>query len=190
MRPMTKTLWFRGFVAIPLLLILGAGCGGRQGRLATIQAQLYTLTNLHPDARRSRMFSMNYLQDGLIPVCTPVVFNEVDDDHVYFTVTETGARFEYLYRDSGEPFDVNINKYFGPSCDRAAIATMSAVDQQGIQEGAILPGMTKRGVTLAVGFPPPVRTPTLDLDTWTYWQSRVNRLEVYFTGGVVTGVRD
>jgi hypothetical protein len=38
--------------------------------------EAYTLVNLHPDENRARLYSVNYLQAGLIPLCSRVTIHE------------------------------------------------------------------------------------------------------------------
>ncbi len=57
---------------------------------------------------------------------------------------------------------------------------LSAVDQEGIQAGKAMLGMTKQGVMIALGYPAMHKTPSTDLNTWVYWKARFNMLTVNF----------
>ena len=78
-------------------------------------------------------------------------------------------------------------RYFGPQCPD--LRSMRPEDVSGIQNAAVYQGMTKAGVIAAIGYPPEHRTQTLEGDVWLYWASRMGRFEVYFTNGVVSGMR-
>ena len=55
-------------------------------------------------------------------------------------------------------------------------------DQEGVKAGKAMPGMTKQGVMVALGYPARNRTPSTDLNTWVYWKGRLNTLAVNFDG--------
>ena len=69
----------RALAAVSLLLLLSA-CSSPPPPHAfdalVGQTGVVTLTNLHPDEPRSRLFSINYQQAGLIPVCSAVTLLE------------------------------------------------------------------------------------------------------------------
>jgi len=171
--------------------IVGASCGHRVRYPVEESEEVYTLTNLHPDEGRGRLYSVNYQQDGLIKVCSPVRIEEVSAKRMTFTVLSTGRRYEYIFhRMEREPVEQHIGRYFGPRCPTETLQGLDAADVAGVQQGHVYQGMTRQGVILAVGYPPARTTPTLDSDVWRYWTSRFNSLEVYFQNGRVVGIRN
>lgn len=141
-----------------------------------------TLTNLHPDERRARLFAVNYQQDGLIPVCSAVTLLERNRKLLRFRVEASGKTYEYYYHEkgAGEPFASHLSRFFGTSCPRAQLDALSASDRQGVEQGKALPGMSKAAVVFALGYPPPHATPSLDGNRWIYWTNRFNRIAVVF----------
>ncbi|MCB9634519.1 MAG: hypothetical protein H6721_20540 [Sandaracinus sp.] len=180
-------------VALTLLGILALpSCGG--GAHYVVEGgggPVFLLTNLHPDARRT-IYSVNYTAPPggqVLPMCTPVRIDRVAPREIRFTDLQSNRRYRYIvHRSSRAPVEQHVQRYFGSAC--ADISAMTPEDQSGIQQGQIYQGMTKQGVILAVGFPPEHRTPSLDGDVWRYWRNKVNSFEVYFTNGVVTGIRN
>jgi len=150
-----------------------------------------TLTNLHPDERRSRLFAANYQQDGLIPVCSAVVLLDRNRERLVFSVQETGKTYEYYHhaKAAAEPFPEHLARYFGTECPRDD-ANLAEVDRRGIAEGKALAGMSKAGVVLALGVPPRHTTPSLDADRWLYWKNRFDRMAVVFRDGRVAGIEE
>jgi hypothetical protein len=59
----------------------------------------------------------------------------------------------------------------------------------GIQQGQVFQGMSKQGVILAIGYPPEHQTPSLEADQWSYWRNSHRRFQVYFVGGLVSGIQ-
>jgi hypothetical protein len=153
----------------------------------------YTLTNLHPDPQRKKLYAVNYQQGGLIPYCTPVKFVELDSKRVAFEIKETGIKYYYDYHNAAaEPFPDHLQRFFGTSCQEVKnkVKSLSQTDKEGIEAGEAKAGMTKDGVAIALGYPPRHVTPTLDMDQWTYWANRFNRFIVHFDDqGVVTDVQ-
>lgn len=176
-------------MAIPMLA-LGAGCGGRS-YVVEGQGPTYLMTNLHPDRRR-RLYSLNYSSPPggtLLPICTPVTLERIRGRVITFRAETTGLRYQYIVtRHSRAPMEEHVQRYFGTQCPN--IQAMSPEDQAGIQNGQVYQGMTKQGVIMAVGYPPSHATPTLDADVWKYWATQRNRFEVYFTNGIVSGIRN
>jgi len=151
-------------------------------------AGVYTLVNLHPDEERQRLYSVNYQQSGLLLRCTKVKLESLDTRRLKFRVLDNDREYEYIFHNSlREPIPKHLDKVFGTKCD-AKLDGMSEVDRQGVRSGSVLAGMTKRGVTLAIGYPPEHATPSLDSDIWTYWRNRFGKMTVSFTNGKVTGI--
>lgn len=170
-------------------LLAGAlACGGVAGQpgadamLPLVGADgVYTLVNLHPDEARAKLYAVNYQQEGLIPLCTPVELVDLGRKRLTFRVRETGRTYDYDYHKAAvEPFPVHLQRYFGTTCNTAEVKKLGAKDREGIRKGRALPGMTRQGVIYAIGYPPPHRTPTLEADRWVYWESRFDTMAVVF----------
>jgi hypothetical protein len=153
--------------------------------------RVYTLVNLHPDEKRSVLYAVNYQQAGLIPLYSEVVLLHLGREELRFRVLKTGREYQYVYHDAAaEPFPAHLLRFFGTNFDATEIQQLSDRDQAGIAGGVALLGMSKRGVTLAIGYPPRHMTPDLDSNVWMYWKSRLNRFSVMFDakGNVVAVV--
>ncbi len=152
---------------------------GEDGQTSLLDAHVvYTQTNLHPDLQRKRLYSINYQQAGLIPRCSEVYLEDVSAKKLIFSYQ--GQKYQYLYHKASGSFDDNIKKYFATSCDKSLADLLNEQDQKGINEGKIFQGMTKKGVTLAIGYPPQHVTPSLDSDSWKYWKNRFVTFMVNF----------
>ena len=150
---------------------------------------VYTLTNLHPDPKRSRLYAVNYQQPSLIPLCTEVTLLAASKKVMKFTTNNTGQKYAYYYHKSaGEPLMDHLKQYFGRKCNSEKVKGMSKVDQDGIAKGIPINGMTRDGVILAMGYPPRHKTPSLDVDTWIYWKSRFGTMKVIFKDGKVSQI--
>ena len=151
---------------------------------------VYTLVNLHPDARRPMLWSVNFQQDGLIPLCTQVIIERVNRREMRFFVPSLNQRFSYrVHKTLNEPFMQHLDRFFGTQCNTPLAQQLSPLDQQGIASGQVIPGMTGQGVLLALGPPPIHATPNLNAPVWRYWRNRWATFDVIFTNGVVSEIR-
>lgn len=181
--------WLRLVVAASIVIAALSGC--RRRPVDEGPWMVTTLANLHPDARRHRMYSLNYQLDGLIPVCTPMRIDRVSERNAIIVDLNTNQRYEYIFdRHMRETVQQHLDLYFGGQCPQSFIQNLSPIDQQGIREGRVYPGMTKQGVVIAIGYPPSHETPTLDQDVWKYWRSRWSTFTVNFANGVVANVTE
>jgi hypothetical protein len=185
---------FSSWSALIALLSLGvlggalSGCSRPTAYVIEGDTMVYTLTNLHPDERRGLAYSLNYQQDGLIPVCTQVNIDSVNQQELRFTVSGTGRQYRYLFtRHLRDAIDMHMSRYFGPNCPD--LTALSEADRVGIQQGQVFQGMSKQGVILAIGYPPEHQTPSLEADQWSYWRNSHSRFQVYFVGGLVSGIQ-
>ncbi len=175
------------FVLVVALLVIAASCGGSQTPYHyTNQPGVVTLVNLHPDLKFNRLYSINYQQEGLIPLCTPVTILEVNPKAMKFEAM--GKTFDYLFvkqlvADKGS----HLDQVFGTSCPDTS--TLSEADQVGINVGKVEPGMTKKGVLLAIGYPPD-HASQIEGDLWKYWRHKFGTFEVIFENDVVTELKD
>jgi hypothetical protein len=95
--------------------------------------------------------------------------------------------FEYSRKNMmGMNKEEYIDLIFSP--EPVSLGSFSELDLQGIQDGKALVGMTKEGVKTALGYPAKHRTPSLEENTWVFWQNRFRTTAVVFddTGKVVS----
>jgi hypothetical protein len=155
------------------------------------EADVFTLVNLHPDEGRRRLYSLNYLQNALIPLCTKVKILSYSSQQMTFRLVDSGREYAYLlHTATREPFDKNLDRFFGKSCDKTKVASMSKEDRDGITAGLAGRGMTKGGVVLAIGDPPEHATPSLEANAWRYWKGRFDTVIIHFEDGKVVRIQD
>ncbi len=175
------------FVTLLLcMLLLATACGGGVQYHLTKQPGVVTLVNLHPDPVHHRLYSTNYQQAGLIPLCTPVEIHDVSPKAMSFSAS--GVTYQYVfakYMVADKP--THLDQFFGSQCPD--ISGLSEEDQAGIKAGRVSPGMTRKGVLLALGYPPD-HVNSLDGAVWKYWKNRFATFDVLFEGDVVTEVKE
>jgi hypothetical protein len=162
-------------------LLSALGCGG--GIPVDRQATYYLQYNLH--ARGNDASSINYWShQTLLPVCTPVNLVQAKGRRIVFTVN--GQRYLYtLHRTTRVNLATHLERTFQTTCPD--LNMLPPVDQQGVGAAQPRVGMSKKGVLIAVGYPPDHRTPRLEDAVWTYW-GVTGSVQVNFNGDLVSGV--
>lgn len=154
--------------------------------------KLQTLSNLHPDMAKRLLYTTNYQQAGLIPVCSDITVTGINGKRMKFDYqgVEYAMEYEKYTKNAGVSFQEALKHYFGPKCDKAKINSLGAADKDGIKSGLPKIGMTKAGIQFAMGRPPAHATPNLDMNYWLYWQNRFGKRGIEFDDkGKVTGIR-
>ncbi|WP_444994782.1 hypothetical protein [Aliikangiella sp. IMCC44359] len=137
-------------------------------------------TNLHPDPVRHRLYTVNYQQAGLIPMCTEVELVELSGKRLVFKVKSTGVQYTLDRHRSTADLAVYLHDYFGTNCNKEKLNDLSDIDKEGIKKGKALRGMSKDAVILAIGLPPKHKTPSLESNQWRYWLNRWKTMVVEF----------
>ncbi len=155
-------------------------------------ATMVALVNLHPDPKRKVLYAINYQLSSILPMCAKVKIEDIGKKEIEFVYE--GVTYSYLWdkhtRKAGQSLEQNFKQYFGSSCGKARVASLSQVDQSGIQSGVPKVGMTKEGVLFAMGRPPIHATPSLGVKTWMYWSNKWTRRAVDFDNkGIVIQIR-
>jgi len=170
------------FIFLGVLLFGGTAIAQDDANSLVDASGVYTLVNLHPDQENKRLYSVNYQLPYLLPVCSEVKITKLKKKRMNFTDVKTGIEYEYNWHKKATPGGLNQNilLYFGHECPAEEIKTLSEVDQAGIKKGRASEGMTRRGLIIAMGYPPEHVTPSLDMDQWMYWMNRFNRNAIMF----------
>jgi hypothetical protein len=127
----------------------------------------------------------NYRRGASIPVNTRVKLLsiksktiEVQPDNMVKPLLIKNAK-----KHTGDDVIQAFDKLFGKQ--KVNLRRFSARERKHIRQGTVGKGMRKKAVLVAIGYPPITETPSLDMNTWTYWSSRFNRFRVHFRNGIV-----
>jgi hypothetical protein len=159
-----------------LSLAAATGCGSTaivdgQGQRLVAGNTAIALVNLHAD--KKVLDDVNRQGSELIPVCTEVKLLAIGRKRMTFKVPGVRETYTYNYRNYGrEPFGVHLGRYFGSRCPRERVDQMNALDRRGVEDGKPYTGMSKAAITIAMGYPPRHKTPSLQAETWRYWSGR------------------
>lgn len=172
-----------------LLTLLGAAVFAAPLALAA-EGPLYTAFNTwweQPD----RMYSTNYEKGTLLPAGTEVKDIDLGGKKAKFTDAKTSVRFVVEFVDRHHPgvkADAVWARFLTPKTFAELTQGFTGQEIEAIKAGEARAGMSKKAVIVALGYPPETRTPSLELDTWTYWRDRFRSYTVRFADGKVVGV--
>lgn len=166
-----------------VLLLAASICAATPALAVKKGDKLQTIANLHPDMQRHVLYTLNYQLPGLIPVCSEVTIVKASKKAAVFQYN--GQEFELAYdgftKGAGVSFQQAVEDlYFGKACDKARMAKLGRVDQEGIKSGQPKVGMTREGVLFAMGRPPFHANPDLASSSWRYWRNRFSQMVVNF----------
>ncbi|MFB1484184.1 hypothetical protein [Corallococcus sp. RDP092CA] len=131
---------------------------------------------------KNQLSAVNYRGKGAaIPVGAKVAVLERDKDEVRCKVVDSGLEFRFVtHRSLGKPVNMLFAGFFAEQDPAPRIAALTPEEQKQVRAGELARGMSREAVLLAVGPPPPHRTPSLQANRWTYWSSKFSTFEVEF----------
>lgn len=161
--------------AISVFLVGLGALIGMASALAQEGGGLYTQVNIWYE-KPMKIPSTNYHVGAMLPVGTKVTLDNIEDDEIKFTDTNGASyRIQVVIKHNNVPGPALKDKLFGsenPMAEGGKFSKFSKEEQEQIRFGSIKTGMSKDAVIMAYGYPPTIRTPTLDVPSWTYWKNR------------------
>lgn len=124
---------------------------------------------------------INYDEEGMtvMPYGTPVKILEVSRNRVRIEINGKAYKFGNDYsRKIGMP--AFIERYLLVADPRPAQQGLPEAMRRVIESFAVVPGMTREQVLLAVAYPIADETPDLKADVWKYWSSSSVQHDVKF----------
>jgi len=152
---------------------------------------VYTKVNIHVDrggdTKASYAIYTESPSHGLIPINTKVEIGKWRSGFS-MTVVETGEKIFYEYAQKRMKWSLPQYLDLITSPDKT-ILKLPALDMKNVEEGTVVPGMTKDGVIASLGYPASHKTPNLEDKKWTFWRNRFTTRVITFDGkGIVTDV--
>jgi len=178
------------------LAVLTSACGARRSA-GTPESQpasglpsakvLYLKNNIHAQqhekAAEYRASYSNWTSPGtghvIVPVNTQVSVSESRRGlTIVIQSTKKPILFEFNEKTAGMKAEEYSKLILSP--EPVQLNRLPELDRKGIKEGKAYPGMTKEGVRIALGYPAPHRTPSLESNTWVYWTNRFKAIAIEF----------
>jgi hypothetical protein len=154
---------------------------------ATKGQTLYTQFSMYYEDLCHR--TTNYRKGALVPVNTEVTFVKASSEVIIVKLPDgQNLTIENVPAFAGENIDGIFTRTF--STEKVDLTKFTDLERKMIANGEVAPGMTKAAVTVAIGYPPKHKTPTLDLNQWRYWRNRFKTFIVNFDDGKVSKIQN
>ncbi|MBO5760438.1 MAG: hypothetical protein J6S53_02720 [Lentisphaeria bacterium] len=156
-------------------------------------AQIYTAFNLwsnpSPDKEEGSIIDeLNTRKGELIPFGTQIEFLKSDAENIIFKTVKDQKKhtLKYSAGKSVRNIEEVIKTFFTTKTMTELTAGIRKPDIEKLKRGLVEKGMRRNEVLLGYGLPPPLRTPVLNVDTWTYYTDYgVTQKVVFFRDKVV-----
>ncbi|MCC6544368.1 MAG: hypothetical protein IT392_07700 [Nitrospirae bacterium] len=152
--------------------------------------ELFTSYNLwfeKPDS----LWSINYQKGEIIPAGTKINSVNLKRNKVVFTTSDNSTEYVINFTPKYHPgitLEQFRDRLFTNKTFDQLVRGFSKKEIEGIRSGQIVPGMSKKAVLVAYGYPPEHVTGSLDMNLWTYWSNRFKKTAVNFDkSGHTTG---
>ena len=153
---------------------------------ASVAGKTYTAYNLWYENPK-RMFGVNYTRGVMIPAGTEVQIRRVGRygkrPTVKFTAVGDHRKYTIYFRKQFRPgvsMDEIKGRLFTTKTFDELTKGLSPMEIKAIKRGTLVEGMSKRAVLVGRGYPPSHETPSLEADTWFFWDNRFEKNAVRF----------
>ena len=161
------------------LNLLGQGI---KGKVYYLRHSLYIHKKIH--------FTTNYHASELIPINSEIRLLDINNRQLRIDIK--GVSRAYIYNDI-----MYSNQTIGAIFQRTLSETpisldgLTPLERENVETGKIAPGMTKRAVIMAYGYPPYFKTESIQENEWIYWITRSTKIRVKFTdNGILESIED
>ena len=159
---------------ILIISILASGCGSAKlnpMEQSYIDKQKVLYTQVGMWSYNSKVSGTNYSTGEFIPVNTKVTISKVTTSAI---VMNYDGRNIIIQNNKYTKVDINTILNRTLSLSKVNLSKFSKATRNNILKGHLVIGMSKQASIIARGYPPAHVTPSLDSNSWRYWNSRWN----------------
>lgn len=141
--------------------------------------------------KEKKILSTNYHKGKMLKVGDKFKIIDLAGRGIIFS-DEKGVEYAIIHHKKYTPISSIelFERYFSKTSVMAAGAAFTKFtqeEQKNIRNGKIVKGMSKESVLMSYGYPPEHRTPTLESDSWIYWDTRwASRTATFEKGKLVS----
>ncbi len=134
--------------------------------------------------------ALNYQTGKIIEFGTEVEVLKATPSSVTFVTRKDNKQFTIVYDESWMlvPIEKYLPKIFVTKNREELEKGIPPEILDKISRGIVTPGMLKREVILAYGYPVPYMTPDINADTWVFGTDRLDTVRVVFKGNKVNTI--
>ncbi len=164
---------------------------------AKYEGQSFTLQhNLHVQDNEAKW--QNFIEGDFVPLGSKVTVKKIDKDKATLAFEDPPRTIKLTIEDAIPDATVVLDQILGSAAP--SLKGFGKTDLEGIKQGKILEGMTRKAVFLAVGPPPYSYTPPFRKDSavnhdpkaseLTYMKATYDFMKVTFSGDKVSDIED
>jgi hypothetical protein len=169
------------------------GCGKKLNE-ATMPIGIKTgniyYTQVSLQYEKGRHLTTNYRKGVLVPINTKVQLDKITGDDIFLEILpdHSKLRIENIEKHTGDSTVQAFSKLLNKN--KLDLNRFSKTEREHILAGKVTKGMSKQAVLAAIGYPPITETPSLQMNEWTYWNSRFNRFIIGFNNDRISEIKD
>ena len=190
-----RRIFIRWSLLLVFLLFTVFGCSSTRGlekRLpagAELGGHYYTQYSFQYEQGKNLFLTTNYRRGVVVPINTEVELVGWGREGFQIRLLPGGPVIEV----------VNVAEYSGDTVGEAFhkllgeqpvdLSQFSDQERKFILLGTVAPGMRKKAVLAALGYPPAHKTPSLQAGVWRYWSGRNCLFTLHFQGEILDHLR-
>ncbi len=177
-----------------MLLLVPASAGtlsAEQEGFVNNNTTLYTQVGMWYEFNKrsnyNQTVSTNYSVGIYLPPNSEIVLtNDYNRKGIFFTYQGEKIMLQNIAKYSKVNVSELVARTFG--ANKVDLSAFSKAEREQIMSGKVEVGMSKDAVRIARGYPPAHMTPSLERDSWKYWENRWNTTLVNFKEGKVSEI--
>ena len=138
------------------------------------------------------IYTTNYKMGPIIPVNAEVILETINNNQVSFRYNGDLIILRNMPKHTNTTMEQMMKRYFGTQS--VDLSHFTKLELENIMQGTLAVGMSKEAALIARGYPPSHKTPSLDADTWRYWNFKEGytseTILVHFKKGRISGFTD
>ncbi len=181
------------FLIFTCLIIVLTGCNGSlkpEELPANIKLDETYFSQMTIRYEKGVHQTTNFRRGFLLPVNTPVKLVSISAKIAELQIVSSNQPLiiKNIPKHTNETMFQAFARLFGGN--KVNLNPFTGLEKANIEAGTVVKGMRKKGVLVALGYPPKNATPTLKDNQWTYWSSRFNKFNVIFQNDKVAQIVD
>lgn len=177
-----------------MMLVLPAAAGtlteeqeGFVNNKTTLYTQVGMWYEFNKRSKYNQTVSTNYSVGMYIPPNSEIVLtDDYNSKGIFFTYQGDKVLLQNIAKYSKVSVAELVARTFGPN--KVNLSAFSKERREQIMSGKVEVGMSKEAVRISRGYPPAHMTPTLERDSWKFWENRWNTTLVNFKEGKVSEI--
>jgi hypothetical protein len=185
----TNMKWAHCLAMLGGMMVVAAVAAKAADAIDPVGKSFFTKCNIRFE-HKDKIPSTNYHVGLMLAAGTKVKITACSKGRIQFTDEASGTAYTILQNTKHNPIELSklFSQYFSPDNvleNNGLFNKFSRDERENMSKGTLAVGMSKEAALVAYGYPPNHRTPSTDFDTWLYWNSKIQTVEVRFADGKI-----